>query len=426
MRILYFSPRKCWPVNAGARLRDYQLARQLARRASVTYFGLFDPGERAHEPENDGLVPPEAIFERSLLLPKPPAYGAWNLLRGLAGPTPVTVLNYTSRSASAALADLGREMNFDAVQVEGIHLARYIPVLRAFPGRPPVLCDWHDLFSESMTRYSESIESLPRRLYALRTARLLEGMETELLRVCDAHLVVSERNKQRLLENSPSASLHIIENGVDTGYHSEEQMEDAYARWPLREKGTGEYGRSNRIVFVGAMDYTANIDAVTHFARQIWPRIRERVPELSFTIVGRNPAPAVTALRGQPGIEVSGTVSDVRPYYREAFVVVVPLRLGSGTRLKILEAMAAGVPVVSTTLGAEGLEAKPGEEILIADTPEDTAEAIVRLRRTPELRQALEERGRKLVACRYDWRVIGERLYSIYENAVDRAPRLRT
>ena len=93
MRILYFSPRKCWPVNSGARLRDYQLARQLARRASVTYIGLFDPGEQAHEPENDGFDPPEAIFERSLLLPRPSAYKAWNLLRGLAGPTPVTVLN---------------------------------------------------------------------------------------------------------------------------------------------------------------------------------------------------------------------------------------------------------------------------------------------------------------------------------------------
>jgi sugar transferase (PEP-CTERM/EpsH1 system associated) len=420
MRILYFSPRKCWPVNAGARLRDYQLARQLARRASVTYFGLFDPGEKAHEPENDGLVPPEAIFERSMLLPKAPAYGLWNLLRGLAGPTPVTVLNYTSRSVSAALADLGREMNFDAVQVEGIHLARYMPVLRAFPGRPPVLCDWHDLFSESMTRYSEATASLPRRLYARRTIRLLKGMETEMLRVCDAHLAVSDRDKRRLLESCPSATLHVIENGVDTDYHSDERMEDAYARWPLREEGTGGYGQRNRIVFVGAMNYHANIDAVTHFASRIWPRIRERIPELSFSIVGRTPAPAVTALGGQPGIEVSGTVADVRPYYREAFVVVVPLRRGSGTRLKILEAMAAGVPVVSTTLGAEGLEAEPGEEILIANTPEDTVEAIVRLHRSPGLRQALQERGRKLVACRYDWRVIGERLYSIYENAVDR------
>jgi sugar transferase (PEP-CTERM/EpsH1 system associated) len=418
MRILYFSPRKCWPVNAGARLRDYQLARQLARRASVTYFGLFDPGEQAHEPENDGLDPPETIFERSLLLPKPPAYGAWNLLRGLAGPTPVTVLNYTSQSVSAALADLGREMNFDAVQLEGVHLARYIPILRAFPGRPPVLCDWHDLFSESMTRYSESVAGLPRRLYARRTARLLAGMETELLRVCDAHLVVSERNRQTLLENTPSAVFHIVENGVDTSYHSDDQIEDAHARWRRKENGAGGYGRRDRIVFVGAMDYTANIDAVTHFASRIWPQIRARDPELSFTIVGRNPAPAVTALRGQPGVEVSGTVADVRPYYREAFAVVVPLRLGSGTRLKILEAMAAGVPVVSTTLGAEGLEAEPGEEILIADTPEDTVEAIVRLRRSPELRQALEERGRKLAACRYDWRVIGDRLYSIYENAV--------
>src|SRR5262249_24964002 len=156
---------------------------------------------------------------------------AWNLLRGLAGPTPVTVLNYSSQSVSAALADLGREMTFDAVQIEGVHLARYIPLLRAFPRRPPVLCDWHGLFSESMPRYRERVAGPLRRLYARRTARLLGGMETELLRVCDAHLVVSERSRQTLIENTPSAVLHVVENGVDIDYHSEEQIEDAYARW---------------------------------------------------------------------------------------------------------------------------------------------------------------------------------------------------
>src|SRR5262249_48904603 len=151
-----------------------------------------------------------------------------------------------------------------------------------------------DLFSESMTRYSESVAGPLRRLYARRTARLLGGMETELLRVCDAHLVVSERSRQTLIENTPSAVLHVVENGVDIDYHSEEQIEDAYARWLRRENGTGEHGLRNRIVFVGAMDYATNIDAVTHFASRIWPQIRARIPELSFTIVGSNPAPAVT------------------------------------------------------------------------------------------------------------------------------------
>src|SRR5262245_36103122 len=249
MRILYFSPRKCWPVNAGARLRDYQLARQLARRASVTYLGLFDPGDKEHEPENDSLDAPEAIFERSLILPKAPAYGVWNLLRGLAGPTPVTVLNYTSQSVSAALADLGREMRFDVVQLEGIHLARYIRVLRAFPSRPPVFCDWHDIFSESMARYSEATASLPRRLYARRTIQRIKGIEREVLSACDAHLAVSDRDKWSLLESCPSASLHVIENGVDTDYHCGDQLEDAYARWARREKRAGLYGSRNRIVF---------------------------------------------------------------------------------------------------------------------------------------------------------------------------------
>jgi glycosyltransferase involved in cell wall biosynthesis len=165
------------------------------------------------------------------------------------------------------------------------------------------------------------------------------------------------------------------------------------------------------------MDYHANVDAAVYFARDIWPLVYQRDSELRFTIVGRSPTPEVLALRSLPGVEVTGTVPDVRPYYREAVAVVVPLRVGGGTRLKILEAMAAGVPVVSTTLGAEGLDVEPGRDLLTADSPAAIADAIASLRDLPSQWRQLSDAGRTLVARTYDWRIVGDRLFSIHQNA---------
>jgi glycosyltransferase involved in cell wall biosynthesis len=168
------------------------------------------------------------------------------------------------------------------------------------------------------------------------------------------------------------------------------------------------------------MDYHANIDGVLWFAKQGWPLIEAAHPGLRFTVVGRNPADSVQTLASRR-IEVTGTVDDVRPYYREAFAVVVPLRIGSGTRLKILEAMAAGVPVISTRLGAEGIEAIPDRHILIADTPEEMSAAVRRLRAEPEIGSHLAEEARRLVLSRYDWAVIGSQLFQIHSEVVSRA-----
>jgi polysaccharide biosynthesis protein PslH len=405
MRILYFSSRECWPVNSGARLRDYHLAGQLAGHASVTYLGLTYPSETKYEPAGEGLRPPEQVFERVLRIPKARAYTPINLVRGLLGPTPVTVLNCTTPEIAAALEKLGRETAFDSIQMEGVHLVRYVPVLRGFAGHPPIVCDWHNIESELMWRYAENVASLPRRWYAQRTAALIERAEAELLRAADAHTVVSAREVAKLRAAVPKADLHVVENGVDTAYFSGCASEAGVAR--------------NRIVFVASMDYHANVDAAVYFAREIWPALRERVDvKYRFTIVGRSPTPEVLALRDLPGIEVTGTVPDVRPYYREAAAVVVPLRVGGGTRLKILEAMAAGIPVVSTTLGAEGLEVDPGRDLLTADTPAAMVEAIASLRDQPAQWRRLSDAGRAVAARTYDWRIVGDRLFSIHQNAM--------
>ena len=400
MRILYFSSRECWPLNTGARLRDYHLARQLARRATLTYLGLRNPQDPPP------ILPPAEDFE-FFLVGKDPGYTPQKILRGLAGPLPVNVLNCWTPRAAAELRRLLQERSFDTVQVEGVHLTPYLPILRSAPGRPAIVGDWHNIESEIMRRYSENTPGLPRRLYARRTARLLEKTEDQLLRGCQAHSVASAREQEKLHRRVPEANISVVENGVDCTAYS--------------GLGNGPAARRD-LLFVGSMDYHANIDAVLRFTADTWPLIRGRHPDLRFVIVGRSPAPAVQALAQSPGVAVTGTVDDVRPYYRDALATVVPLRVGSGTRLKILEAMAAGVPVVSTRLGAEGLEVTAGRDILLAETPAETAAAVEALAASAELRHALSHAGAELVRARYDWPILGDRLFQIHCAARERLP----
>jgi polysaccharide biosynthesis protein PslH len=408
MRILYFSPRKCWPINSGARLRDYYLASRLAKRAHVTYLAVCYP-EQEH-PQPTELSAPETVFEDIRILEEARRFTPAKLIRGLVGPTPVTVLNWTNPAVYPVLAELGRQKKFDTIQVEGVHLVKYLPMLREYFGNPPIVCDWHDILSEQMERYGEG-KILPRKRYAHRTAELLKRAEAEMLRGCDAHAVVSDRDRVRLRSLVPDLSMSvpmsIVENGVDVEYFASVRR-------------GGEAARS-RVLFVGAMDYYANSEAAVRFATEEWPVLRERFEDLTFTIVGRKPTAEVSQLASKEmRIEVTGTVPDVRPYYQEACAVVVPLRAGSGTRLKILEAMAAGVPVISTSIGAEGLDAIDGADILIANTPQETVDAITRLRTQPELRQTIIERGLSLVTRQYDWEILGERLFGIHQAALAR------
>jgi glycosyltransferase involved in cell wall biosynthesis len=322
-----------------------------------------------------------------------------------------------------ALAQLLDEQEFDVVQIESIHLMSYLPIFRAAANPPKVICDWHNIESELMRRYSEREATFLRRAYARKTVRQLNAVEKQATRDFDGHIVVSQRDREQLLKLNPAASICVIENGVDSDYYSDSQIEKAHASWIASQERKAAVGDSiqspikpNRIVFVGSMDYHANIEGIVAFAREVWPAFHQHHPHLVFTIVGRDPAAEVRQLAAIAGVEVTGTVADVRPYYREALAAIVPLRVGGGSRLKILEAMAAGVPVVSTALGAEGLEVEHGENILVADINMQFLDTITRVVENQELRRQLGEAGRALVASRYDWEMLGTSLFKIYEN----------
>jgi glycosyltransferase involved in cell wall biosynthesis len=314
----------------------------------------------------------------------------------MAGKWPLPILNYTSKEMTAAVARLGGD--FDLVHLDSIHMMRYTEPF-ARPQR--VTYNWHNIESEAMRRFAESTPSLMRRIYAKATARKLEALEREILANAFGHIVCSEREKAQLGAIAPSARVEVIENGVDCAYFA------GLDKAPVRK----------RIVFVGKMDYHPNIEACVRFANSTWPLLRDQFKGFTLSIVGSSPAASVEALRNIPGVEVTGTVPDVRPYYRDALAAIVPLRVGGGTRLKILEAMAAGVPVISTSLGAEGLAVSPGYDILIAGPDDHGAwvRHLLDLRQSEERRQEITARAHRLVEFRYDWSSLRQSLIETYK-----------
>jgi sugar transferase (PEP-CTERM/EpsH1 system associated) len=400
-RILFLCPQPLWPINTGARLRNFHLANALGATCDVTILQITSPGEP--------LAPQTpAAFQQVLSVARSKSYTPAKMLRGLIGPMPVTVLNYTSETVAQVLAQTLAAAPYDAVQVESIHLFRYLETIRGSKNPPVALLDWHNIESELMRRYAESARNAGKKLIAARTARLLHQLEDKALASFAAHTVVSDREKEKLLARAPRAQIHVIPNGVDTA---------AFER--RAESGQAESDRAHTdrrtLLFVGSMDYHANSDAVIWFCREIWPQLAAEFPTVDFKIVGRNPPATVQAL-ASARILVTGTVDDVRPFYHKAFAVIVPLRTGGGTRLKILEAMAGGVPVISTRLGAEGLEARDQREILLADSAADMAASIRALFSQPELRKRLCDAARELVQAHYDWSVLGEKLASVYRS----------
>jgi glycosyltransferase involved in cell wall biosynthesis len=228
----------------------------------------------------------------------------------------------------------------------------------------------------------------------------LQRYEAQACRRADRVLAVSDADAAALHRLVPDVKATVVPNGIDTR---------AYRPTPA-------HADAPSLVFTGTMDFRPNVDAVLWFAREVLPRIRARVADVRFTAVGQRPHRWLAGLRDDPAVTLTGFVEDTRPYIADAAVYVVPLRMGGGTRFKMLEALAMGKAVVSTTLGAEGFPVTHGQELLLADEPEDFAEAVAALLGAPERRTELGQAGRAFVEARYDWRVIVPLVEKVYES----------
>jgi polysaccharide biosynthesis protein PslH len=398
-RLLQLGQTNIANLSTGSQLRNHHLARQLAKAMSVTHVSFQDRYDVQSGTCSSGEIP-------VTLIPREKPYTLGKLALGAVGRTPAGLLNFASPAMAKALETALARDPYDIVQIEGIEMSSYLRIIRASPHRPKyIVMDWHNIESKLMHRYSLTAKTLFHRLYLLRVASQFKKIECEILDNCDLNLVTSERERQDLLRRRPHSRVMVVENGASLEQSAGAANDrDDHRLWENR----------HRVLFVGSMDYHPNIDAVRYFADEIWSVLQRQLPSAVFTIVGRNPPEKVRALADRTAIEVTGAVPEVRPYYREAFVAVVPLRMGGGTRLKILEAMAAGVPVVSTAFGAEGLAARPGVDLELADVPREFRSRITELRDNYPRWRELSIAGRKLVETRYDWNVIGAKLTDVY------------
>jgi sugar transferase (PEP-CTERM/EpsH1 system associated) len=289
---------------------------------------------------------------------------------------------------------------FDVLHVEDIHMAQYA----ARQAGVRTVLDLHNVDSWRMRRFARHQRNPLTRLYALLTARKLARYEANIASAYDLVLACSEDDRALLSAGGVQADVLVVPNGVDIS---------RFAPQPAPSK-------PRHLVFVGRMDYEPNADAVLFFCRYILPLVRAAHDDVTFAVVGQHPSRAVKALSSIPGVTVTGFVDDVRPHVADAAVVVVPLRYGSGTRLKILEAMAMGKAVVSTTVGCEGIRAVSGEEIVLADEAPAFASAVVRLLNSQTARLDLGQRARQRAVSDYSWTRIGTYLLAAYDGLLPR------
>lgn len=387
MKILVLSPHVPAPA-AGASTRDYHLLKALASRHEVTLLTLNESAIEGVTLKPTGV---ERLVKSFLLVegrsaPSKRRAQLQAVLRGRSYLLSRSIVHEMQTAIDHAF----RRETFDLVFCESIMLSGY-----RFPDGTCLVIDEHNLEYELCWRTYRRTGPGLRKLYSWLEARSLQPEEIRRCGAASLVLVTSERERGELERLAPASAVALVPNGVDP---------DFFRPCPASEV------REQSIVYTGAMDYYPNIDAVLQFAAHTWPLIQARLPGATWTIVGKNPPPQVQQLGQLSGVNVTGSVVDVRPYLAQAAVAIAPLLIGGGTRLKILEAFAMGKAVVSTSLGCEGLHVAAGRELLIADEPERFAEAVESALDDSQLRRSLGQAGRKLIEAEYSWEQCGSRL----------------
>jgi glycosyltransferase involved in cell wall biosynthesis len=381
MKLLWVYSDFLHPTNRGGQIRTLETLKCLHKRHEVHYAGLWNskfPEGPARAKEYASYVYP---VQRTVAEKTSPAF-FFQLAKGLVTDMPVAVFRHRNDEMRATVDRLLREHSFDHVVCDFLSSAPH------FSDLSRAALFQHNVEAMIWKRHLEHGGSPLRRLYFRRQARLMLEYEKHVCRSVKNIIAVSEADSVKMRELYGVSHVSAVPTGVDVGFF----------------KPTVEAQQPTDLVFMGSMDWMPNIDGVVWFVRDVLPLIKKKLPGCSLAVVGRTPGREVTELaERESGIRITGTVADVRPWLWESKVSIVPLRIGGGTRLKIYEAMAARTPVVSTTIGAEGLEVSPGENILIADEPEAFANACVRLIRDEGERRRLAEAAWQHVETKHSW-----------------------
>ena len=406
LSLLFVSHMPASPPRFGAQARVHGLMTQLARRHDLTAVMLVDDDEFDAEECRRAML---AYCCEVVLVPNP--YVRQGLakrlrqLRSLASTRSFERLQVTVPAMQRALDRVLRARRFDFVNLEFTFLGA-CHLRQAPPGErlPSLVVDSHNIDYDLARQYARAGSSLARRLYASANWRKLRREELGTYRNADGVYLCSAADERRLLHQVPGVRTAVIPNAADVEYY--------------QPRPTDPPSDGRTVVYFGLLSYVPNVDGVTHFVRDIWPRIAQSHPEARCKIIGGQPPASLLALAG-PRVELTGFVSDLRPHLAAAAAVVVPLRLGGGTRLKIVEAMAMGKATVSTTLGAEGIEAVPGRDLLVEDEPVAFADAVNRLLAEPGLAARIGQSARQLAVERYAWSRAARALEGFYRRILE-------
>jgi len=388
-----------FPPDTGGKVRSLNIFSRLAKRASIDAVSFAD---RATETE--GIWSMKRMFRSYIAVPwdEAPKNSIRFYLEVLANqisPLPYTLAKCNRPEFQSAVKALTSRNGYDVVLCDFLHTA--VPLL-PIPYRPKVIFEHNVEFQLRKRRWELEAHWL-RRWILGNEWRKTRAAEAKVCRSLDHVICVSSEDAQTLRSEFGIDSVSVLPTGVDTDY--------------FRPSGTG--AQRGRMVFVGSMDWDPNEDGVVWFLEEIYPRIRQEIPEAGFYIVGRNPSARLRRVAdANPGVVVTGRVGDVRPYLAASEIVVVPLRVGGGTRIKIPEAMAMAKPVVSTSIGAEGLPFQNGRELCIADQPEEFARTVLRLFDNDRLRESINAAARTSVVEKHGWDVVADSMEAILKQVI--------
>ncbi len=392
MNILVMTPYVPYPPNFGGSVRIYHLIRQLSRRHAVH---LLTYREEAGAGDPRGLEP----FCKTInVVPRIVGDKRRQQLHSLFTAQSFQLRFHYNRAMQAALDRLVGEQGIDLILVEFSQMTGF-----RFPAGVPVVLDEHNVEFDLLDRMAARESGMFRKAFNRIEAAKFRREELAAARRAALTLVTSERDGEVLRRHEAGIRTATITNGVDCGHFT-------------RPDGPR---KPDTAVFVGATHYFPNEDGVLFFLRDVMGLIRSVRPNFHFTVVGGRPPPSIVAYQSA-NVAVTGYVDDVRPFMWQSSVFAVPLRMGGGTRFKIVEAFAAGVPVVSTRLGAEGIPVEHGRELLLADGPIEFGAAVLRVLAEPALADSLARAGLEFVRRHFDWSVIGDKLNAALDEVVQR------
>ena len=399
-KILFLTPQLPFPPHQGTALRNFGLISGLAARGHHIWLLSF---MEAGQPLPSST--PLAELCKHVATVAVPLRTPSDRLRDFVRGRPDMACRLWSPAFQGILSDMLARTHFDIIHIEGIEMAPYLPIVTARASDAMIIYDAHNAEYALQKRIARTDWLVPSRwpaaLYSAVQWRRLRRFETDTCESVDHVLAVSEPDAHLLRLLPQETPVTVIPNAISADLYQSKLV----VHEPLLHPA---------LIFTGKMDFRPNVDAALWFTRKIFPLIRAEEPRAHFVIAGKNPHRRLDVLHGHPGITMTGFVPNIQPYIAAADVYVAPLRMGSGTRLKLLEAMALERPIVSTTLGAEGLHAENGVHLLLADEPRAFAEAVLLLLHKPGRGEELGKAAAALVRERHDWVAVIPHLEEVY------------